>query len=171
MYHVSAQGVDERMINVRYYYYYVCWFRSILSTASGPLFVDAIRSSQYSRLSTVSDSTEALKTSICFRSHRITIQSLNHCLFQMSNLGRGVVCTSNVAWRLGRPQPWTGVDEQYDPDDICQFWVFEIKDERQYWYWQITCVTNRSIKVNCVVGHLKDHSQTKRGMTLDLTWC
>ena len=23
MYHVSAQGVDERMINVHYYYYYV----------------------------------------------------------------------------------------------------------------------------------------------------
>ena len=23
MYHVSAQGVDERMINVRYYYYYI----------------------------------------------------------------------------------------------------------------------------------------------------
>ena len=23
MYHVSAQGVDERMINVLYYYYYV----------------------------------------------------------------------------------------------------------------------------------------------------
>ena len=22
MYHVSAQGIDERMINVRYYYYY-----------------------------------------------------------------------------------------------------------------------------------------------------
>ena len=25
MYHVSAQGVDERMINVHYYYYY-CWY-------------------------------------------------------------------------------------------------------------------------------------------------
>ena len=24
MYHVSAQGVDERMINVHYYYYYLC---------------------------------------------------------------------------------------------------------------------------------------------------
>ena len=24
MYHVSAQGVDERMINVHYYYYYEC---------------------------------------------------------------------------------------------------------------------------------------------------
>ena len=24
MYHVSAQGVDERMINVHYYYYYIC---------------------------------------------------------------------------------------------------------------------------------------------------
>ena len=24
MYHVSAQGVDERMINVHYYYYYYC---------------------------------------------------------------------------------------------------------------------------------------------------
>ena len=24
MYHVSAQGVDERMINVLYYYYYSC---------------------------------------------------------------------------------------------------------------------------------------------------
>ena len=36
MYHVSAQGVDERMINVRYYYYYVCGFHSILSAASGP---------------------------------------------------------------------------------------------------------------------------------------
>ena len=23
MYHVSAQGVDERMINVHYYYYYM----------------------------------------------------------------------------------------------------------------------------------------------------
>ena len=23
MYHVSAQGVDERMINVHYYYYYI----------------------------------------------------------------------------------------------------------------------------------------------------
>ena len=23
MYHVSAQGVDERMINVHYYYYYL----------------------------------------------------------------------------------------------------------------------------------------------------
>ena len=23
MYHVSAQGIDERMINVHYYYYYV----------------------------------------------------------------------------------------------------------------------------------------------------
>ena len=29
MYHVSAQGVDERMINVHYYYYYnacLCMF-------------------------------------------------------------------------------------------------------------------------------------------------
>ena len=25
MYHVSAQGVDERMINVHYYYYYYCF--------------------------------------------------------------------------------------------------------------------------------------------------
>ena len=25
MYHVSAQGVDERMINVQYYYYYLCF--------------------------------------------------------------------------------------------------------------------------------------------------
>ena len=25
MYHVSAQGVDERMINVHYYYYYYVW--------------------------------------------------------------------------------------------------------------------------------------------------
>ena len=25
MYHVSAQGVDERMINVHYYYYYSNW--------------------------------------------------------------------------------------------------------------------------------------------------
>ena len=24
MYHVSAQGIDERMINVRYYYYTLC---------------------------------------------------------------------------------------------------------------------------------------------------
>ena len=24
MYHVSAQGIDERMINVHYYYYSVC---------------------------------------------------------------------------------------------------------------------------------------------------
>ena len=24
MYHVSAQGVDESMINVQYYYYYFC---------------------------------------------------------------------------------------------------------------------------------------------------
>ena len=24
MYHTSAQGVDERMINVHYYYYYAC---------------------------------------------------------------------------------------------------------------------------------------------------
>ena len=26
MYHVSAQGVDERMINVHYYYYYYYYF-------------------------------------------------------------------------------------------------------------------------------------------------
>ena len=26
MYHVSAQGVDERMINVRYYYYYYYYY-------------------------------------------------------------------------------------------------------------------------------------------------
>ena len=26
MYHVSAQGVDERMINVHYYYYYYCYY-------------------------------------------------------------------------------------------------------------------------------------------------
>ena len=25
MYHVSAQGIDERMINVHYYYYYLAW--------------------------------------------------------------------------------------------------------------------------------------------------
>ena len=25
MYHVSAQGVDERMINVHYYYHYFIW--------------------------------------------------------------------------------------------------------------------------------------------------
>ena len=31
MYHVSAQGVDERMINVHYYYYYhVFWAYHIL---------------------------------------------------------------------------------------------------------------------------------------------
>ena len=170
MYHVSAQGVDERMINVRYYYYYVCGFHSILSTASGPLFVEAIRSSQYSRISTVSDSTEALRASFCLRSHRITIQSLNHCLFEMSTLGRGVVCTSNVAWHVGMPsvqQEWMNSVT----DGICQCWVFEIKDERQYWYWQITCVTKRGIKVNCAVGHLKDPSQTKREVTPDLTWC
>ena len=29
MYHVSAQGVDERMINVHYYYYYVTFVFSI----------------------------------------------------------------------------------------------------------------------------------------------
>ena len=29
MYHVSAQGVDERMINVHYYYYYVWKYREI----------------------------------------------------------------------------------------------------------------------------------------------
>ena len=28
MYHVSAQGIDERMINVHYYYYY--YFRKTL---------------------------------------------------------------------------------------------------------------------------------------------
>ena len=26
MYHVSAQGVDERMINAHYYYYYYYYF-------------------------------------------------------------------------------------------------------------------------------------------------
>ena len=26
MYHVSAQGVDERMINVHYYYYYYYYY-------------------------------------------------------------------------------------------------------------------------------------------------
>ena len=26
MYHVSAQGVDERMINVRYYYYHYYYY-------------------------------------------------------------------------------------------------------------------------------------------------
>ena len=26
MYHVSAQGVDERMRNVHYYYYYGLWY-------------------------------------------------------------------------------------------------------------------------------------------------
>ena len=31
MYHVSAQGVDERMINVHYYYYYL--FLRLLSVA------------------------------------------------------------------------------------------------------------------------------------------
>ena len=34
MYHVSAQGVDERMINVHYYYYYnniyICHWRDIV---------------------------------------------------------------------------------------------------------------------------------------------
>ena len=30
MYHVSAQGVDERMINVRYYYYIAKHCNSIL---------------------------------------------------------------------------------------------------------------------------------------------
>ena len=29
MYHVSAQGVDERMINVHYYYYYYYWLLRI----------------------------------------------------------------------------------------------------------------------------------------------
>ena len=28
MYHVSAQGVDERMINVHYYYYYYYYYYS-----------------------------------------------------------------------------------------------------------------------------------------------
>ena len=26
MYYVSAQGVDERIINVHYYYYYYCYY-------------------------------------------------------------------------------------------------------------------------------------------------
>ena len=30
MYHVSAQGVDERMINVHYYYYYIISFLLLL---------------------------------------------------------------------------------------------------------------------------------------------
>ena len=30
MYHVSAQGVDERMINVHYYYYYYYYYYSVL---------------------------------------------------------------------------------------------------------------------------------------------
>ena len=32
MYHVSAQGIDERMINVHYYYYYVYLLRRISNT-------------------------------------------------------------------------------------------------------------------------------------------
>ena len=36
MYHVSAQGVDERMIDVRYYYYYhlrtLCDYKSRVSS-------------------------------------------------------------------------------------------------------------------------------------------
>ena len=29
MYHVSAQGVDERMINVHYYYYYCTYLVAV----------------------------------------------------------------------------------------------------------------------------------------------
>ena len=35
MYHVSAQGIDERMINVHYYYYYYYYYY----VASGPNIV------------------------------------------------------------------------------------------------------------------------------------
>ena len=37
MYHVSAQGVGERMINARYYYYYYSVYRCVVRLASlGP---------------------------------------------------------------------------------------------------------------------------------------
>ena len=32
MYHVSAQGIDERMINVHYYYYYYYYYYYMKST-------------------------------------------------------------------------------------------------------------------------------------------
>ena len=37
MYHVSAQGVDERMINVHYYYYYYYWLPLVLHVADSQL--------------------------------------------------------------------------------------------------------------------------------------
>ena len=36
MYHVSAQGIDERMINVHYYYYYI-YDLATTDLALGPL--------------------------------------------------------------------------------------------------------------------------------------
>ena len=35
MYDVTAQGVDERMINVHYYYYYLDIITSIVNTSTG----------------------------------------------------------------------------------------------------------------------------------------
>ena len=47
MYHVSAQGVDERMINVHYYYYYYYYFDSpsLLTLHVGFKIQDQARSS------------------------------------------------------------------------------------------------------------------------------
>ena len=44
MYHVSAQGVDERMINVNYYYYYSC--QPLLGVNLSPEFVNLYYASQ-----------------------------------------------------------------------------------------------------------------------------
>ena len=38
MYHTSAQGVDERMINVHYYYYYYYYFSSFSITTKRARF-------------------------------------------------------------------------------------------------------------------------------------
>ena len=44
MYHVSAQGVDERMINVHYYYYKVYQMRCVLrpSVTTGGMPIEGI---------------------------------------------------------------------------------------------------------------------------------
>ena len=40
MYHVSAQGVDERMINVHYYYYYNAWHDTTAPNSGSCVGVD-----------------------------------------------------------------------------------------------------------------------------------
>ena len=40
MYHVNTQGIDERMINVHYYYYHMSTTSSLFSTCYGQIIFE-----------------------------------------------------------------------------------------------------------------------------------